>query len=220
MRPQNDDQNDTAAGDVRCGDGPDGFDPWMWRSSFAPSGRRGRRGRGPGRGGPGRGGPGRGGFGPGRGGFAPGGRRANRGDVRAAILALLAEEPMHGYQIISELDQRTGGAWKPSPGSVYPTVQMLEDEGLVRAEAEGGKNVVHLTEAGREAAAAGEPAPWEAVAGDAGQLALRNNLGGLIAAFKQVAQTGSPDQVQRASTVLNDARKALYGILAEDLPSE
>jgi len=140
--------------------------------------------------------------------------------VRAAILALLAEEPMHGYQIISELDQRTGGAWKPSPGSVYPTVQMLEDEGLVRAEAEGGKNVVHLTEAGREAAAAGEPAPWEAVAGDAGQLALRNNLGGLIAAFKQVAQTGSPDQVQRASTVLNDARKALYGILAEDLPSE
>ena len=192
--------------------GPDGFAPDAWRQAFDPSGRRGRRGRGPGRG------RGRGGFGPG---FGPGafgpGRRANRGDVRAAVLALLAEAPMHGYQIISELDERTGGAWKPSPGSVYPTLQMLEDEGLVRSEAEGGKNVFHLTGSGTEAAAAGEAAPWEAVAGDAAAGDLRRTIAQLAMAFKQVAQTGTPDQIQRATAVLNDARKALYGILAEDI---
>ena len=194
--------------------GTEGFDPESWRRDFDPSGRRGRRGRGPGRG------RGRGGFGPGfgPGGFGPG-RRANRGDVRAAILALLAEEPMHGYQIISVLDERTDGAWKPSPGSVYPTLQMLEDEGLVRAEASGGKNVFHLTDAGREAAEAGESAPWEAVAGDAAAVDFRRTISQLVMAFKQVAQTGTPDQVQRAGVVLNDARKALYGILAEDVES-
>ena len=163
-------------------------------------------------------GRGRGGFGPGFGpGFGRGGRRANRGDVRAAVLALLTEQPMHGYQIISELDERTAGAWKPSPGSVYPTLQMLEDEGLVRSEAEGGKNVFHLTDAGREAAEAGESAPWEAVAGDSAAMDIRRLIGQLAMAFGQVVETGTPDQIQRARDVLNDARKALYGILAEDV---
>lgn len=160
-----------------------------------------RRGRGPGRG---RGGRGH-------------GRRVGRGDVRAAILALLAEEPMHGYQIIGELEQRTAGAWKPSPGSVYPTLQMLEDEGLVAAESEGGRNVFGLTDAGRDAAAAGDPTPWEAMIGDGHSVANRQIAMALSMAFKQVVQTGTPDQVERARAIVNDARKALYGILAEDI---
>jgi len=139
--------------------------------------------------------------------------------VRAAILALLGEEPMHGYQIISELDERTGGAWKPSPGSVYPTLQLLEDEGLVRSEATGGKNVFHLTDSGRDAADAGESAPWESAAGDTGAVDVRRAMGQLSMAFRQVTHVGTPDQVQRASAILDDARKAIYGILAED-PAE
>jgi DNA-binding PadR family transcriptional regulator len=157
-------------------------------------------------------------FGP-WGGHGPGpfaGRKAGRGDIRAAILALLAEQPMHGYQVIAELDERTGGVWKPSPGSVYPTLQMLTDEGLVRPDAEEGKKVFHLTDEGRAAAEQGDKAPWEAVVGDAGQMDLRKVVGQLLAAFKQVAQTGTPDQIERARAVLNDARKSLYGILAED----
>jgi hypothetical protein len=190
--------------------------PEAWATPWDRGGRRMRRGRGPGGRGAGRG-PGRGHGWGGRGGPFP--RRAARGDVRAAILALLAEQPMHGYQMISELDERTGGAWSPSPGSVYPTLQLLEDEGLVEPTAEGGKKVFHLTDMGQQAAAAGDPAPWDSVAGDAAQIALGQNVRGLMAAFQQVARTGTPDQVDRASTVLNDARKALYGILAEDAPS-
>src|SRR5665213_3293344 len=120
------------------------------------------RGRGKGRGRPD-------GFGPGfarHGGFGPGfgrGPKARRGDVRAAILALLAEEPMHGYQIITELNERSGGVWRPSPGSVYPTLQAMEDQGRVTADKSEGKRVFSLTDEGRaEAAAAGDaPAPWE-----------------------------------------------------------
>jgi DNA-binding PadR family transcriptional regulator len=123
---------------------------------------------------------------------------------------------MHGYQMISELGERTGGAWSPSPGSVYPTLQLLEDEGLVEPSADGGRKVFHLTSAGEAAAAAGESAPWEAVADDAQQLGLRQVVGGLMSAFEQVARTGSAEQIERARVVLNDARKALYGILAED----
>ena len=125
---------------------------------------------------------------------------------------------MHGYQMISELDERTGGAWSPSPGSVYPTLQLLEDEGLVEPTAEGGKKVFHLTDAGSEAAAAGDPAPWEAASGDVTQMALGQAVRSLMAAFQQVARTGTVDQIGRATVVINDARKALYGILAEDEP--
>lgn len=160
------------------------------------------------------------GRGRGRGGYrSRSGGRANRGDVRAAVLALLAEAPMHGYQIISELDERTGGAWKPSPGSVYPTLQMLADEGLVRSEPEGGKNVFHLTDSGRRAAAEGDSAPWNAVAGDGATVDVRRTIAQLAMAFKQVTHSGTVDQVERATRILNDARKAIYGILAED-PSE
>ncbi|MEZ5101852.1 MAG: PadR family transcriptional regulator [Thermoleophilia bacterium] len=170
-----------------------------------------RRRRGPwGPGGPG-------GFGLGPGAFGPG-RRMGRGDIRAAIVALLAEEPMHGYQIMRELAERTGGVWRPSPGSVYPTLQQLEDEGLVEAAAGDGKRVFQLTEAGRAEAAAAGPAPWEAVRDEADEplVALRDLAMQVLAATRQVAHAGTDEQVRRAQETLRATRRSLYGILAED----
>jgi DNA-binding PadR family transcriptional regulator len=160
-----------------------------------------------------------GGFGPGFDGGRRGGRRAGRGDVRAAVLALLNEEPMHGYQIIQELGQRSEGAWTPSPGSIYPALQLLQDEGLVTAAENDGKRVFTLTEAGRtEAASRGEgPLPWEAAArsGD-GDRPLRSLIPPLFAAVAQVSQAGTPEQVARAAELLTNTRRELYRILAED----
>jgi len=154
-----------------------------------------------------------------------GGARMGRGDVRAAVLALLAESPMHGYQIIHEIEERSGGSWKPSPGSVYPTLQLLTDEGLVTAEEANGRKTYALTEAGRaEADAAGErPAPWQASGTGAGAressgraTALPKAGVELAQAAAQVARTGTPEQVQQAVAVLEDARRKLYSILAQD----
>jgi len=154
------------------------------------------------------------------GGFGgPGGGRARRGDVRAAVLRLLAEQPMHGYQIIQELSARSGGAWSPSAGSIYPTLQLLADEGLVTSEETGGKKVFSLTEAGTAAVAeiAEQPAPWdEAADSDSTVLGLREAASRLMHAIVQIGKTGSADQVARAVGVLTDARKKLYAILAED----
>jgi DNA-binding PadR family transcriptional regulator len=140
--------------------------------------------------------------------------------VREAVLALLAEEPMHGYQMIGELAERSGGAWRPSPGSVYPVLAMLTDEGLVRAEEADGKRVFHLTDAGRAYVAkrAGEPKPWEtaAAAMDDGVTDLRKLAFGIGAAVVQVAQTGSDEQIEAARAVLAEARRDLYRILADD----
>jgi len=150
--------------------------------------------------------------------FFGGGRKAGRGDIRATILALLAEEPMHGYQIIQEVSERTGGAWRPSPGSVYPTLQQLEDEELVRENAsESGKRVYALTDAGREQAASA-PAPWTAVAGEneSELMTLRDLAHQVLAATRQVAHAGTAAQIEAAQAVLRDARKALYRLLAED----
>ena len=155
--------------------------------------------------------------------YGPGhsfGRRAGRGDIRAAILALLAEEPMHGYQIIQELTERTGGVWHPSPGSVYPTLQQLEDEELVREAApESGKRVYELTDAGREQAAA-SPTPWSAVAGESEDalVTLRELSHQVLAARRQVAHAGTAAQLEAAQTVLRDARRSIYRILSEDEP--
>jgi DNA-binding PadR family transcriptional regulator len=162
------------------------------------------------------------GFGP-RGIFGPpgrGGPRMRRGDVRAAALLLLEEGPTNGYGIMQELERRTGGAWRPSPGSVYPALQQLEDEGLVRAEETDGRKLFHLTDEGRAAAeaSAGEGAPWEAasdsVDSDVWELfGVARQVG--MAVF-QIAQAGTADQLTAAREVLNNARRALYGILAED----
>jgi DNA-binding PadR family transcriptional regulator len=130
---------------------------------------------------------------------------------------------MHGYQIIQELSERSGGVWRPSPGSVYPTLQLLEDEGVIRGEEAEGRRVFHLTDAGRaEVRKRGEeaPPPWEAF-GDAGPLIDLREVGfGVAAAVMQVAQTGTARQIARARQILTEARKSLYRLLAEDEPGE
>lgn len=159
-------------------------------------------------------------FGPrGRGGRGGPRGRARRGDVRASILALLKDRPMHGYEMIQEIAERSGGAWKPSPGSVYPTLQLLEDEGLISSASEGGKNLFSLTEPGREEADAGPEAPWEEAGRGIDWEAMnevRKAGGGLVNAFQQVWANGTADQRDKALTVVNDARKKLYLILAEE----
>jgi DNA-binding PadR family transcriptional regulator len=157
------------------------------------------------------------GFGPrGRGGR--GGRRTKRGNVRAAILALLAERPMHGYEMIQELETRTGGIWRPSPGSVYPTLQLLEDEGLITGEQSSGKRLFSIAEAGRVEAEAQRTPPWAEITEDAGEAAthVQGALGQLMMAIRQVMHAGSEEQKARALEVINDARRRLYGILADD----
>jgi DNA-binding PadR family transcriptional regulator len=146
------------------------------------------------------------------------GSRAGRGEVRSAVLALLAERPMHGYQIIREIEERTGGTWKPSAGSVYPTLQLLADEGLIRAEESNGRKIYSLTDAGREEmAGAGMSAPWESAgpAPSSGFTALPKAGVELAQAASQVGRTGTPEQVQEAVAVLDDARRRLYAILAQ-----
>lgn len=156
-------------------------------------------------------------FGPG--GPWGGGPRARRGDVRIAILALLAEKPMHGYQVIQELDERSGGMWRPSPGSVYPTLQLLVDEGLISAADVDGKRVFSLTDAGREAAAKRtDGPPWEQMSAEGdGSAKMRAAGMALIQAAWQAGQTATPEQQTRIADVLNETRKRLYGILAEDV---
>ena len=167
-----------------------------------------------------RGGP----FGPkfGRG-FGPRGPRVRRGDVRAAILDLLAEgQPWNGYQIIQEIGERTQGVWRPSAGSVYPALQQLEDEGLITpAAGEDRRRNYTLTDEGRsyvEAHADELRSSWDAVTGSIDdEVVQMHNLSRQAAmAVVQVAQAGSPAQVQQASKILADTRKALYRILAAD----
>lgn len=144
--------------------------------------------------------------------------RMGRGDVRAAILALLAEKPMHGYQIIQEIADRSGGTWKPSPGSVYPTLQMLADEGLVDVDEADGRKTYALTDSGRAAAESADgSAPWEASAAAGAQhLALPKAGAKLAQVSAQVAHDGSPHQVEQAIAVLDEARRKLYAILAQE----
>jgi len=146
--------------------------------------------------------------------------RARRGDVRTAILLLLADEPMHGYQIMQRLEEKSGGAWRPSPGSVYPTLQLLEDQGIIKGEESEGRRVFSLTEGGAEAAAALKErlgdAPFGAEGGEQDpRFALRQAVFSLGGAVKQVAMTGSADDVQKALEILRDARKRVYALLAD-----
>jgi DNA-binding PadR family transcriptional regulator len=151
------------------------------------------------------------------------GPKRGRGDVRAAIIALLAEEPMHGYQIITEISERSGGTWRPSPGSVYPTLQALEDQGVVTADQAEGRRVFSLTEAGRtEADAAGDgPAPWEDAARDADRslVDLRGLMLEVGAAIMQVGRNGSESQVKAVGEILADTRRRIYLVLAEGAPT-
>src|SRR6266702_2902933 len=169
------------------------FGPWG-----PPFGPPGHHGHGPG---PGRRGRGRG---------------ARRGNVRAAILALLAERPMHGYEMIQELEARTNGVWRPSPGALYPALQLLQDEGLVTAD-DDGKRLLTLTEAGHAArAAAGDATnPWEQMSAGVPPMhrQLRDGVDQIGTAARQVAEVGTEEQKAAAAMILTDARKALYKLL-------
>lgn len=145
---------------------------------------------------------------------------AGRGDVRAAVLALLSEEPMHGYQIIREITERSAGVWRPSAGSVYPTLQMLADEGLVEVAEEDGKKVYNLTETGRKEAEAadGRPAPWRTVAEKdvPESMVLPRATLRLVQAVAQVATSGTAVQARAVTEAIDEARRRVYSILAED----
>ncbi|MFI7698919.1 PadR family transcriptional regulator [Nonomuraea sp. NPDC049480] len=192
---------------------------------------RGRRG-GPGGPGPfpfdfGRGGPWGGPGGPwgGHRGWGGRSRKAKRGDVRAAILALLAEEPRNGYQIIQEIAERSEGGWKPSPGAVYPALQQLTDEGLVVSEENDGRKSFRLTEEGRnyiEAHADEVSAPWDDMrpdiddnAADLWQISKQSAF-----AMMQILQTGNDAQIREARKTLVETRRKLYQILADGEPGE
>lgn len=197
--------------------------------------RGGPRGQGPREHGPHRhGGHGRGGFGPdfGPGGFGPGGGphfgrgrgrggRGRRGDVRAAILLLLQDRPMHGYELIQQIRERSEDVWRPSPGSIYPALAQLEDEGLVLIEKVAGRKTAKLTESGTEYLEANRAElgdPWQEVKDGVGDQALdlRGLIGQLMGAVAQVAAVGTPAQAAKAAEVLTEARRSLYRILAED----
>lgn len=184
--------------------------------------------RGPGWGRGGRHWPG--GFGGPWGGWWPGppgpppwmrGRKAGRGDVRAAILALLREGPRNGYQIMSDIEERSAGMWRPSPGAVYPTLQQLADEGLIAAEESGGRRTFRLTDAGRaylEENPDVARGPWESMAQRHGAelpglFAQAARLGGSV---MQVAHAGTPEQIEAAERLLEQTRRRLYRILADD----
>jgi len=144
--------------------------------------------------------------------------RGRRGNTRAAVLGLLTERPMHGYEMISELEQRTGGVWRPSPGSIYPTLQMLEEEGLITADepGEGGKRRYTLTDKGRATAESGER-PWREF--DQGHIAhmhqVREAGFGIMQAMRQVGMMGTDEQRAQAVEILNDTKRKLYALLAE-----
>jgi DNA-binding PadR family transcriptional regulator len=155
-----------------------------------------------------------------------GGRgRAPRGDVRAAVLLLLSEEPMHGYQLMQAIADRSSGRWTPSPGAIYPTISQLEDEGLVTVTAEAGRKLVTLTDAGREHVASRReswPDPFGSSDGAPG-VDLRGLFEQLQGAVRQVARTGTEAQLTAAASILGEARRALYLLLAdgpEQPPSE
>jgi DNA-binding PadR family transcriptional regulator len=144
--------------------------------------------------------------------------RAQRGDVRAAVLRLLTEHSMHGYQMMHAIAERTGGTWRVSPGAIYPTIAQLEDEGLVRIESEHGRKLVVLTDAGRsyiEDAATAPIDPFAAMTEERGT-GLRDVFEGLAVASKTLGRTGSPTQIAAAREVLEKARRELYLILADD----
>lgn len=174
-------------------------------------------GEGFGPGGHGRGGHGRGPGGPGRG---PGrGSRAGRGDIRGAVLLLLSEQPMHGYQLIQEIAQRSGGRWTPSPGAIYPALNLLEDEGLITITADSGRKLASLTPQGvahveehRDELAM----PWDQATGRSAHpaRALRGAMEELAGAAHQIARNGSEEQAAQALLTLERARRELYLLLA------
>lgn len=159
----------------------------------------------------------------------PRGPRAKRGDVRVAILDVLAAEPLNGYQVIGQIAERSGGSWRPSPGSIYPTISQLEDEGLVEADDERGRRTLRLTDAGRDYLAANpdevaavwapfeDERPAERDSADGPDFSsLKPELGRMMNAVWQIITTGTEDQRRAAIGVLVETRRSLYTILADE----
>jgi len=154
-------------------------------------------------------------------GWGGGRRRMRRGDIRKAILSTLSEGPGHGYEVMRRLEARSGGIWRPSPGSVYPTLQMLEDEGLVHSQAQDGTRVYELTDTGKTAAAssadASGSAPWERGDEADGRLrSIHEAVGQVHMAARQVAGAGTPEQIDRGIEIVQRAKRELYQLLAGD----
>lgn len=147
------------------------------------------------------------------------GPKVRRGDVRMAILDVLAVQPMNGYQVIQQIAERSGGAWKPSPGSVYPTLQQLQDEGLIAERGEGGSRTFELTENGLayvEAHLDELAGTWRAfdeAEPDPGD--LRPVIGQVMGACWQVAFTGTMPQQAKALEILAETKQQLYRLLAD-----
>jgi DNA-binding PadR family transcriptional regulator len=159
---------------------------------------------------------GRGRWGGERGGWG-GGRRMRRGDIRRAILSALKDSPAHGYEVMRRLEEMSGGLWRPSPGSVYPHLQMLEDEGMVQSAEIDGTRTFTLTEKGVAEAANDAPLPWQSGGDNDDQIrALRLSVTQLMSAAKQLSGAGANAQVERGIAVIKKARQELYQILAED----
>jgi DNA-binding PadR family transcriptional regulator len=146
--------------------------------------------------------------------------RAQRGDVRTAALLLLAEQPMHGYQLMQAIAERTSGAWQPSPGAIYPTLNQLQDEGLITMQTEGGRKLATLTEAGRtymDEQGGDLPDPFaDFTSGGGSPFRLRDAMEGIAMAMTQIIRSGSETQLQAAQKVLAETKRSLYLILAED----
>ncbi len=140
-----------------------------------------------------------------------------RGDIRPLLVkALAVGGPGHGYELMRRLEELSGGLWRPSPGSVYPTLQLLEDEGVVRSTDADGRRVFALTDAGTaEAAAVGPELPWDDAATGTEQRALQTELRQLLLAVRQIGVAGDENGLQRATALVREARQAIYRILAD-----
>jgi DNA-binding PadR family transcriptional regulator len=146
-----------------------------------------------------------------------GGRRMRRGDIRRVILAALREEPAHGYEVMRRLEDMSGGLWRPSPGSIYPHLALLEHEGLVESYDDEGNRTYKLTDAGKAEAAQSEDLPWQEDSLGGDQVRdLRQGMGQLMQAAKQLSGVGSTEQIGRGLEIIGKARKEIYRILAED----
>ena len=147
-----------------------------------------------------------------------GGRRMRRGDTRQVVLRSLLDGPAHGYEIIRRLEERSAGMWRPSAGSVYPTLQLLEEQGLLTSRDEGGKKVYELTDQGRAEIDRQDPGdmPWESAEGLTARHALRDTVLQLQLAAHQVAMAADDARIERATGILKEARQKLYQLLAED----
>jgi DNA-binding PadR family transcriptional regulator len=156
------------------------------------------------------------------------GPRVRRGDVRSAILDVLraaeaSGEPVNGYQVIQQINERSDGAWRPSPGSVYPTIQQLQDEGLVETDDERSRRSLALTEEGRayvaehadELAAVWRPFDRSAREDETSFSGLKPEIGQVMGAVWQIVTSGSEQQQRAAIDVLVETRRKLYGILAD-----